>query len=566
MAAAALAPGGGAELKFLGVLHAGRSGRGTFKLTADQLGWKCTDPGAGESQVAYAGRDVRAAEWQHACGKDHGLLKLRMGGEGGVGRFAGFRLEDAARLRAHLKAYFGVGLTDQKVATAGTSWGDWDLDEDGAELRLLAVDGRGVAVEVPVAELSQVTTTKQDLNLEMREQDGLPPDDEVLQELRLFFPGVPGTSALTAEQVRDTLLQRTSLSSRGAALLRVTDVGVVAPRGKHDLEFFPQMVKLHGKTRTYALKYSGITKLFLLQLPRDEAAAVRSPQMALVIGLTAPLVGGAQTQPFLVLILDEKKKVAVDLSAERRKSLHLGEELQMDEPTLVTRLFKGLSAKFVVAASSEFRELLRPGSASDEPSCLRCTHKTAKGYLFPLKKSLIFITKPVVYLQYSQVASVFLIVNLARGRTFDFVIEVAGSDSRLEFSQMDRAVMSPLFEFLQKAGVIVSNADDVRRELSAAPSSGRAHRAAAASAPQAGAVMTRRQAAKAASAPVTRPVATGAPARGAAKVQGGGDEYDEDDDSDFDEAGGGESNEEDDSASVEEESAPRAKRPRRSAR
>ena len=65
---------------------------------------------------------------------------------------------------------------------------------------------------------------------------------------------------------------------------------------------------------------------------------------------------------------------------------------------LISRLFKEI-IKINILIPGEFR------SFKNDP-CLKCSVKASDGHLYPLKSSLIFIHKPVIYIKHSEIAYV----------------------------------------------------------------------------------------------------------------------------------------------------------------
>merc|ERR1719407_282538 len=103
------------------------------------------------------------------------------------------------------------------------------------------IDGK-LGLEVPIGKLGQVTAQgKTDLNLELQNKIA-DPADEVLHEIRLQV--IP--ERVSAETLQLELQQKAGLSERGEALGRLSDIMLVAPRGKHDLSFFKNSLKIHG--------------------------------------------------------------------------------------------------------------------------------------------------------------------------------------------------------------------------------------------------------------------------------------------------------------------------------
>jgi len=429
-----------------------------FKLTAQQFGWQGSDKNAPSSQVSLAGTLLERVEWQKVCGPTEGLLKLVCKGDAGVHRFTGFRKEMLPPLKAHLKKHFSVNLTEQPIATDGWSWGEWRLD-DGNELRL-NVNGK-LGVELPVADICLVSAMKNDLNLQFS-NDNAGQDDEVLHEMRLMIAegGVDenGAKDLSAVELTAELQRRkgAGAAASGEALARVADVTVAAPRGKHDLEFFPQSVKIHGKTQNYTVLYRSISRLFLLELPGSGTKNVGN--FNFVIGLSQPLRAGQQQHSFLVLNFETGKKANPNASESLLKKLGWIATVEQEMHILVASLFKELSGQTVISPTTDFKEM-----HPNKDACVRCSVKTFVGHLFPLKKSLICLTKPVIWFQYSAIANLEFQQTEVRRNSFDIILTTS-QGKQVEFTQVDRPFMKCLFNFLD-GKVEIKDKAEVRKLL-----------------------------------------------------------------------------------------------------
>lgn len=54
----------------------------------------------------------------------------------------------------------------------------------------------------------------------------------------------------------------------GNMIINFEEVLVLTPRGRYDVDMFPDFLRLRGKTYDYKINYAGISKLFLL--PKDD--------------------------------------------------------------------------------------------------------------------------------------------------------------------------------------------------------------------------------------------------------------------------------------------------------
>lgn len=434
------------NLKINNISYVTKAGMGIFKATADQFGWKRSGQTLPEHLVQYAGKEISSAEWQNASGSQF-VLKLSLKQEGAdqppLVKFSGFDKKDFDRLKAHFSNNFSVELKEVVVSTLGCSWGEVDLEDD-VNLRIMT-DGK-LGFEVPISSLGQVTAQgKADLNLELQElTDG--PEDEVLHEIRLQV--VP--ERLSAETLQLELQQKAGLSERGEALARISDVMLIAPRGKHDLEFFKQALKVHGKTQTYTVQYRSIARLFLMSIPGDG-------QIALVIGLDQPLRSGTQQVYFLVFTVAKDLTMVPNLPEDKLKEYSMAPDAPQAVYGIIARLLKDLSGKPVTAPASDLKT--RNGA-----HCVRCSHKASPGFLFPMKKSLMFIVKPVVWLRYDEIDEIEFVKGMSRARSFDLKVHVRGKPE-VEFLQIDAEDRLELIKFLQTVNVRLINAEIKDNEL-----------------------------------------------------------------------------------------------------
>ena len=105
-----------------------------------------------------------------------------------------------------------------------------------------------------------------------------------LVEIRFFVPGTSTketgsdveeqgegeeeeTSA--AQAFHDAVKEKAELGEvPGNMIVNFEEVLVLTPRGRYDMDMFPDFLRLRGKTYDYKINYDGISKLFLL--PKDD--------------------------------------------------------------------------------------------------------------------------------------------------------------------------------------------------------------------------------------------------------------------------------------------------------
>jgi len=444
------------EQKFADIALFGSPGSGVFKVAQERMGWACVDKDLPQKIVGFSKDDLEKAEFQRCCGRSHFLLQLQCKGE--ISCFSGFKLEDMTHLKNYIETHYGVDTvvkSESEIAVSGASWFDWHKESEDALKFQLQVDGK-TGIEIPFAELSNATAVKSDLCLEMKSTDLLYGDNEVLHEIRLFVPGqLPG--AVTAPLLSNEIMsQRTGGGIKSKPIACAPGIPLAAPRGKHDFEFFEKVVRVRGASHSYNLEVQQIQRLFLLTAPSPDTT---NPDYSLVISLSPPFKQANKSHPFLVLSLSGKKMAQfTDFQNPRWKDLNLTGEFEQRETTLVPRLFKEISQKIVVAESSDFRGEVEKIVAAKKrldtgtAPCLKCMYKTTSGLLYPLKKSMIFVKAPVVWLRYEDVECVDFQLGFMKRNAFDlWVRDVNGTTH--EFKQITKDLFEALLDFWTKIGV-----------------------------------------------------------------------------------------------------------------
>lgn len=107
-----------------------------------------------------------------------------------------------------------------------------------------------------------------------------------------------------------------------------------------------------------------------------------------------------------------------------------------EEPVhqVVTKVFRGLSGKKVIAPSTDFES--HHGHRG-----VKCSIKANEGLLYFLDKSLIFVPKPATYIQIENIG----VITMSRvggavsaSRTFDITVTLKGGMGEHQFSNINR--------------------------------------------------------------------------------------------------------------------------------
>lgn len=78
-----------------------------------------------------------------------------------------------------------------------------------------------------------------------------------------------GEETSAAQAFHDMIKEKAELGEvSGNMIINFEEVLVLTPRGRYDVDMFPDFLRLRGKTYDYKINYAGISKLFLL--PKDD--------------------------------------------------------------------------------------------------------------------------------------------------------------------------------------------------------------------------------------------------------------------------------------------------------
>ena len=129
-----------------------------------------------------------------------------------------------------------------------------------------------------------------EVSLEFATQNKKPsrsaPDEMV--EIRFYVPGTQvkgqkgsdagsqqsdneeeGEEISAAQAFHDMVKEKAELGQvAGDIILSFDEVNVLTPRGRYDVDMYPEFLRLRGRTYDYKIMYGSISKLFLL--PKDD--------------------------------------------------------------------------------------------------------------------------------------------------------------------------------------------------------------------------------------------------------------------------------------------------------
>lgn len=124
---------------------------------------------------------------------------------------------------------------------------------------------------------------------------------------------------------------------------------------------------------------------------------------------------------------------------------------------MLSKLFKNL-AKVNILIPGEFRS-----AKGDE--AIKCSVKASDGHLYPLKSSLLFIHKPVIYVKLSDIKYVEFSriggmgAGMPASRSFDMTVARINDEPQITFAGIDKQEHKNLINYLKSKGVKMRSVD-----------------------------------------------------------------------------------------------------------
>ncbi|XP_076878505.1 FACT complex subunit SSRP1a [Brachyhypopomus gauderio] len=392
--------------------------------------------------------DLSLAQWRRVC-LGHGIKLATTSGH--VYKYDGFKDSDFEKISAFFKANYKVELTEKDMCVKGWNWGTAKFSGP-----LLSFDiNDNPAFEVPLANVSQCTTGKNEVTVEFHQND----DAEVsLMEVRFYVPPTTGDDGTDPVEVfsQNILSRADVIQATGDAVCIFKELQCLTPRGRYDIRIYPSFLHLHGKTFDYKIPYTTVLRLFLL--PHKDQR-----QMFFVISLDPPIKQGQTRYHFLILLFSKDEDVSLTLNmseeeVERRFEGKLNKTMSGSLYEMVSRVMKALVN----------RKITVPGNFQGHSGaqCITCSYKASSGLLYPLERGFIYVHKPPVHLRFEEISC----VNFARGttttRSFDFEIETK-QGNQYTFSSIEREEYGKLFDFVMAKKLSIKNRG-LKEEMKAA--------------------------------------------------------------------------------------------------
>ncbi|KAJ7079798.1 SSrecog-domain-containing protein [Mycena belliarum] len=420
---------------------------GKMRVAGSGMAWKGIDTG---EVIAVAGGDIKSAQWLRVARG----FQLRLGLKDRKRQtFDGFKREDLKKVTELLKNHFQITLEEIDVSFKGWNWGVTDFR--GQDLAFL-VSGK-MGFEVPlrnVANSNIAGRTEVSLEFSGPSSKSKHAGDE-MTEIRFHVPGVMSKAKgsedgsqksdaededeISAAQVfHDNIKETADIGQvTGDIILSFEEVLVLTPRGRYDVDMFPDFLRLRGKTYDYKIIYSTISRLFLL--PKDDQ------HVLFILGLTTPIRQGQTRYHYLVMQFTREEEITAELNLDEEEIAKYDRlKKNYEDPTfeVVSSVFRALAKKKIIGSGTFQSRDGHPG--------IKVNLKAVQGDLFMLEKYIFFVSKQPVLIELSDIQQV-VFSRVSQGtvaRTFDLKI-VTKSGPEYMFVSINKEELEPTETYLK---------------------------------------------------------------------------------------------------------------------
>ncbi|KAA1469946.1 SSrecog-domain-containing protein [Dentipellis sp. KUC8613] len=473
------------------IFHGLSTDVGKFRVAASGMAWKAEERG---DSIALSSAEIKWVQWLRVARG----FQLRVGlKDRRKETFDGFEREDHDKLASILKQHFGVILESQEVSFKGWNWGITDFRGD--DLAFLV--SNKTSFELPLQNVANSNIAgRTEVSLEFLNPSGADqrpakgaPDEMV--EIRFFVPGTStrvhasdagsqksdaeddGEEISAAQAFHDSIKEKAELGQvTGNMILSFEEVLVLTPRGRYDVDMFPDFLRLRGKTYDYKIAYSSISRLFLL--PKDDL------HVLFILYLNNPIRQGQTKYQYLVMQFSREEETTAELNMEDSDHAKISNRDEIakydrlnkkyDDPTfeVVSSVFRALSKKKIISAGKFSSRNGHPG--------LKANLKAVQGDLYMLDKFIFFVSKQPVLIEFSDIHQIIFsrlgtAMGAAAARTFDMKV-VTQSGPEYTFTSINKEEYDRTDAFLKEKKIrvksdmltdqdILAGADDSDEEM-----------------------------------------------------------------------------------------------------
>lgn len=413
----------------------------------------------------------------------------------GVVALDGFDSQDFNALKQVLNKNFNIILDQREHALRGWNWGKTAL----ARNELVFSIASKPAFEIPYAEITNANMSgKNEVGIEMelvkKQIESIERAGDELVEMKLYIPGnadedddesqgqnqnenenkienenengnedtpvvaVKKNVKTNAEVFVEELKSKADITQvTGTVVVSFGEILFLTPRGRYDLDFYQDFLRLRGKTYDYKLQYNQIQRIF--SLPKMDGI-----HNLMILQVDPPLRQGQTKYNFLTLQFNSQEEIEVELNIDdeeydRLYKDKLNKSYSANTHLVLANIFRGFTERRVVL----------PGSfvSNDSLIAISCSLKANEGQIYPLEKCLLFVTKPTLLIPYSEIQSI-TFSRVGQGsaqRTFDMEVLTRNGGLTHTFGNIDRSEQPLLESYFKSKNLKVTNDEKIAKQM-----------------------------------------------------------------------------------------------------
>ncbi|EDO16609.1 hypothetical protein Kpol_520p32 [Vanderwaltozyma polyspora DSM 70294] len=448
---------------------------GRFRIADSGLGWKAAASGGSATNQNKApfllpASELSTVQWSRGC---RGFeLKINTKNQGAL-QLDGFSEDDFNIIKGDFHRRFSIQVEHKEHSLRGWNWGKADLARNEM---VFSLNGKPT-FEIPYSRINNTNLTNKNevaIEFDIQDENYQPAGDELV-EMRFYIPDAvkeesdeekPKTEEgdvemegeekeekeekSLAETFYDELKEKADIGeTAGDVIVSFPDVFFTTPRGRYDIDIYKNSIRLRGKTYEYKLQHRQIQRI--VSLPKADDI-----NHLIVLAIEPPLRQGQTSYPFLVLQFQKEEETEVQLNLddedyETNYKDKLKKQYDAKTHIVISHILKGITGRRVIVPA-EYK-------SKYEQCAVSCSYKANEGYLYPLDNAFFFLTKPTLYIPFSDISS----INISRAgqtttsRTFDLEVILRFNRGSTTFANISREEQQILEQYLKSKNLRVRN-------------------------------------------------------------------------------------------------------------
>ncbi|XP_003739893.1 FACT complex subunit SSRP1, partial [Galendromus occidentalis] len=203
---------------------------GKLKLTDQNIVFKNAKTGKVD-QINNG--EVESVFWQRLAGAYGLRIQTK---NPSLYRFGGFQNDERGKLREFFKEFYNLDMKTKEFSLTGRNWGTVNFDPVVLSFDIDKVP----AFEIPLAYVSNCSTSKNEVTLEFQPNDDAP---SCMMEMRFYVPTDPNPDVDAVEAFKANVMSRAGITqATGDAIANFNGVQCLTPRGRYDIKIFTTFI------------------------------------------------------------------------------------------------------------------------------------------------------------------------------------------------------------------------------------------------------------------------------------------------------------------------------------